>query len=100
MKGNFLHTITLDCSNVLLGESLEENIVALVEILDDGKDYLARWTDTYMKYYLEEEYNILLPSNLDLINYIDSIITMDMYSQAIKSHWVMESIISKREKEV
>ena len=46
-----LRTIALNCSKIAHGETSEETINALMEIIEEGKDYLIRWAKIHMNNY-------------------------------------------------
>ena len=69
--------IALDCAKVLLGESSEGTIESIIEIIDEGEEYLGRWTSAHAKHYPEESHDILLPGHVDLVNCSNSAFTPD-----------------------
>ena len=60
MKTIEIMTITLDYSKILQGETSEETINTLMEIVAKGKDYLVRWDQTHTNNYLNELHDIAL----------------------------------------
>ena len=91
-----MRQITLDFSKIVLGESSEETIESLLEIINEGKEYLKRWTETHVKYYPQEPHEMPPPQNFDLMNCSDSAFATDTCNQAMKSRRVMEQQVNER----
>ena len=63
-----LRQITLDCSKIWTGETSEEIIEALIEMINKGKDCLKRWAVTHHKHYPNEPHDMASPDHFDLSN--------------------------------
>ena len=89
--------ITLDCTKVALGESYEETFESVIEIIEEVKEHLGRWTSTNAKYFTEEAHEIPPPENVDLENFSNIAFTTDACNQATKSRRVMMEIVTEKE---
>ena len=49
-----LRQSTVDYSKIVLGESSEETIESMIEIINKGKESLKRWTETHVKHSPQE----------------------------------------------
>ena len=81
--------ITLDFSKIGIGETLEESIEALIEIMNKGKEHLKRWAVTHHKHYPNDLHDMPSPDYFDLSNCANSSFIIDTCNQAIKSLRVM-----------
>ena len=59
-----IHTITLYCSKVVLGDTSEETIESIIDVTEEVKENLFRLVITHMKNYPDEPHEINPPENL------------------------------------
>ena len=84
-----MRQITLDCSKIVLGESSEETIESMIEIMDKGKEYLKRWVETHVKHCPQDPHDMPLPENFDLMSCSNSTLqrTRSIKRQNIEGLW-------------
>ena len=79
-----------------MGETAEENIDTIIEIINDGKGYLNRWKNMHEKCYPEDEHNIPPSEKLDISNMKNSAMTTDTCNQATRCRRLMHHTVKEK----
>ena len=80
MENKEIRSILMLCSEVNLGSISEDTILAILQIINNRKEYLTRWANTFKRNFLIHEHDILLADNLIIVNSKKAALTFDIYN--------------------
>ena len=99
-EDSVLKSYVMQCSHVMKGETSEEQIESLKEMLADGQECLTYWAQRCEKECPNYQHDIPPPESISLRNCAEAATTNDTCNQAYKSRRLLECEINKATGEV